>query len=117
MSNRTRGTMYVPCPACGTVRTLKLKLDTYNIGKALHRSCWTCSMKTRRRGHALAAKNAADLAIELDLINDSPERAAQRLGTTPTALARRFYRAGMPEHARPFQRATKNTRKQRRDAA
>jgi hypothetical protein len=65
----------------------------------------------------MAAVNAAALATEIAFLGGSPEQVAKRLGTTPGALARRFYRAGMPEQARWFSLAANTARKERRAAA
>jgi hypothetical protein len=114
MRTRQTGTMYLPCPGCGQIRTLRVNLDAYAIGKALDTNCPPCSIKARYGDSTHSARsNAAALADELALIGGPPEEAARRLGTTPTALARRFYRAGLPELARPFQRASQARRRRR----
>ena len=103
------GTMYIPCPQCGRLRTLRVPLNRWSISKVFNTRCPPCA--TPRAGRA--AINAAEIAAEIAWIGTSPEQAARQLGTTPAAIARRFYRAGRPELARPFERATRAARRRR----
>ena len=110
------GVMYIPCRQCGRVRTLKLNLYPGDIRSAMDRPCHPCH-PGRGNVHARTqATRAAALAAELAWMRDTPENAARRLGTTVSALARLFYRASMPEQARPFMRA-ESARRYRRKAA
>jgi hypothetical protein len=113
MGRTVTGTMYLPCPACGVVRTMRVRLDQYSIGKAQHTTCWPCAMRERWERPSRGPGNAAELADEIKFIGGTPEEAARRLGTTLGAIARRFQRAGMYEQARPFDRATKAARRRR----
>ena len=113
MSGKASGILFLPCRMCGRMRTLTLNLYAGDIRAAMDRPCLTCAMQARSwktpAGHQ--ATRAAELAGELAWMQDTPENAARRLGTTVGALARLFYRAGMPEQARPFMRAIKSTQK------
>ena len=105
MSSTIVGTMFIACRRCGQIRTLRVCLYTRSIRNAMDRPCWDCTH--------LAAQSLADEITHLDL---SPELAAKRLGTTVTAIARRFYRAGMHEQARPFERIARGDRKRKKAA-
>ena len=76
------------------------------------KTCPSCgspmSPDAKRTCRACYAMPIPDLVEELQLLaNEAPERAAQRLGTNTAALARRLYRAGRPDLARPFSAAQK----------
>jgi hypothetical protein len=115
MGNSVTGTMYLPCPGCSVVRTLRVSLNRYSIGRALRTNCPRCAQKRaqQRRGPGMAAANAAELAEEVAFLGGSAEQVAERFGVTPGAIARRFQRAGMHEQARPFQRAEKEAQRRR----
>jgi len=104
---------------CGRMRTLTLNLYAGDIRGAMDRPCLTCAMQSRswKTPVGRQATRAADIAAELAWMQDTPENAARRLGTTVGALARLFYRAKMPEQARPFMRAEARARHQRERAA
>ena len=105
--------MYVPCPKCGIVRTLRVQLTPSGIGYSLMSRCRRCSQLGSNHPHQGSISTTTDLAEEIRWMNVDPELAAKRLGTTPGAIARRLYRAGMPVQARPFGRADMANRKRR----
>lgn len=62
-----------------------------------------------------------EVATYVEYLRDSlgldPEKWAAEMGTSETALARRLYRAGRPDLARPLERINKQNRDARRMAA
>lgn len=78
--------------------------------------CRSCYNKERRAGtldrwkpliegmRGTRAEVAAHVAFLRDTLGMPPEKWAPEVGTTVSALARRMYRAGRPDLARPLQR-------------
>jgi hypothetical protein len=113
------GVMFFGCPTCHRVRPLKIDLSPRSIGRSLRQQCISCAARKGSRaahdGQMTQLEAAAYLADEIVFIGGCPETAARRLGTTPEALARRFYRVGMIDLARRFQRVA--TAQRRRKSA
>lgn len=113
----TLGVMHFGCPTCHRVRPVTLDLSPKSIRDALDRPCVKCSVRSRPYGKPTQIDTATYLADEIAFIGECPEIAAKRLGTTPEALARRFYRVGMVDLARQFQAVATRKRYARRKAA
>lgn len=93
--------------------------------RGLCRRCYAqeCRAGTLDRWPSLMAGRAIrrqDVAGYVEYLRDclglEPEKWVAEMGTTSFALARRLYRAGRPDLARPVERINKQIRKRRRSA-